>query len=333
MHRPSVHSADMLAVRSTSAHHDYGVFVMGTPPPLSLLPPMQQGAQQQLQRIELLVKIQQYDNARMQLREGSFKSLRSDLRYEAEYRGVEPEVSQQLASWVSQRQCVAGRVHRGGWSGANADVLAGCDHMERSTYTEVIRIALHRRLHCAWTNSTSTCLAIAASSVADLSSCCQLQTTCWTRHSCPAFYTGLHCLPSCVRLHRVVYDSGMLKAASTAHTGSRFLLSLLLLSLLILLLSCSWRATSWRVWSDSTGSCMARKPWTPSVKASSSYRRSYSSWWTQRSHPSSDHPLCYRGRSPVNWQHTSAVWSHTCCGTPHKTPQGTQHNRGPPPQQ
>lgn len=64
---------------------------------------MQQGAQQQLQRIELLVKIQQYDNARMQLREGSFKSLRSDLRYEAEYRGVEPEVRQQLASWVSQQ--------------------------------------------------------------------------------------------------------------------------------------------------------------------------------------------------------------------------------------
>jgi len=53
-----------------------------------------QGAQQQLQRIELLVKIQQYDNARMQLRQGSFKSLRSDLRYESEYRGVEPEVGE-----------------------------------------------------------------------------------------------------------------------------------------------------------------------------------------------------------------------------------------------
>lgn len=51
-----------------------------------------QGAQQQLQRIELLVKIQQFDNARMALRQGSFKSLRSDLRYESEYRGVQPEV-------------------------------------------------------------------------------------------------------------------------------------------------------------------------------------------------------------------------------------------------
>lgn len=53
-----------------------------------------QGAQQQLQRIELLVKIQQFDNARMALRQGSFKSLRSDLRYESEYRGVQPEVRQ-----------------------------------------------------------------------------------------------------------------------------------------------------------------------------------------------------------------------------------------------
>lgn len=67
-----------------------------------------QGAQQQLQRIELLVKIQQYDNARMQLRQGSFKSLRSDLRYESEYRGVQPEVREQLASWVSQLMTEAG---------------------------------------------------------------------------------------------------------------------------------------------------------------------------------------------------------------------------------
>lgn len=55
-----------------------------------------QGAQQQLQRVELLVKIQQYDNARMQLREGSFKSLRSDLRYESDYRGVQQEVRKEL---------------------------------------------------------------------------------------------------------------------------------------------------------------------------------------------------------------------------------------------
>jgi hypothetical protein len=55
-----------------------------------------QGMQQQLQRIELLVKIQQYGNARMQLREGSFKSLRSDLRYDSEYRGVQPGVRRTL---------------------------------------------------------------------------------------------------------------------------------------------------------------------------------------------------------------------------------------------
>lgn len=67
-----------------------------------------QGAQQQLQRIELLVSIQQYDNARMQLRQGSFKSLRSDLRYESEYRGVQPEVGCELtgmrrvAPWLVQ---------------------------------------------------------------------------------------------------------------------------------------------------------------------------------------------------------------------------------------
>lgn len=53
-----------------------------------------QDAQQQLQRIELLVKIGQYDNARMQLREGSFKSLRMDLAFGQEmYRIVKPEVT------------------------------------------------------------------------------------------------------------------------------------------------------------------------------------------------------------------------------------------------
>ena len=43
------------------------------------------------------MKIQQYGNARMQLRQGSFKSLRSDLRYESEYRGVTPEVSSKIS--------------------------------------------------------------------------------------------------------------------------------------------------------------------------------------------------------------------------------------------
>lgn len=65
-----------------------------------------QGVQQQLQRIELLVKIQQYDTARMQLRQGSFKSLRSDLRYESEYRGVQPEVR---AHTVVQLNALRGR--------------------------------------------------------------------------------------------------------------------------------------------------------------------------------------------------------------------------------
>jgi hypothetical protein len=54
---------------------------------------MVQGALQQLQRIELLVKIDQYDNARMALRQGSFQSLRMDLGYGQEmYRVVKPQV-------------------------------------------------------------------------------------------------------------------------------------------------------------------------------------------------------------------------------------------------
>lgn len=72
----------------------------GTQDPGSALASRFTGMQQQLQRIELLVKIQQYGNARMQLREGSFKSLRSDLRYESEYRGVQPGVSRSIVEGV-----------------------------------------------------------------------------------------------------------------------------------------------------------------------------------------------------------------------------------------
>jgi hypothetical protein len=114
-------------------------------PPLSLLPPLEQGAQQQLQRIELLVKIQQYDNARMQLREGSFKSLRSDLRYEAEYRGVEPEVRQPLASWVSQPLCAVSRVQRGGRSDARTaliDCHQGPTWCAAHTHTTILWLAV-----------------------------------------------------------------------------------------------------------------------------------------------------------------------------------------------
>lgn len=74
----------------------------GTQDPGDALAARFTGAQQQLQRIELLVKIQQYDNARMQLRQGSFKSLRSDLRYESEYRGVEPELARGIIDNVEK---------------------------------------------------------------------------------------------------------------------------------------------------------------------------------------------------------------------------------------
>eukprot|EP00878_Enallax_costatus_P045602 GHUV01055024.1.p1 GENE.GHUV01055024.1~~GHUV01055024.1.p1 ORF type:complete len:153 (+),score=30.38 GHUV01055024.1:224-682(+) len=64
----------------------------GTQEPTSVLSGRFLDAQQQLQRIELLIKIGQYDNARMQLREGSFKNLRMDLAFGQEmYRVVKPE--------------------------------------------------------------------------------------------------------------------------------------------------------------------------------------------------------------------------------------------------
>jgi hypothetical protein len=64
-----------------------------------------QAAQQQLRRIELLVKIQQYDTARLQLREGSFQTLRMDLGYGQEmYRVVSPTVSVLHANWLLPRR-------------------------------------------------------------------------------------------------------------------------------------------------------------------------------------------------------------------------------------
>lgn len=61
------------------------------------------GALQQLQRIELLVKIDQYDNARMALRQGSFQSLRMDLGYGQEmYRVVKPQVVREVIEGVEQ---------------------------------------------------------------------------------------------------------------------------------------------------------------------------------------------------------------------------------------
>ena len=58
------------------------------------MPPFEpQAVQAQLQRCELLVRIGQYDNARMQLREGAFKTLRLDLGYGQEmYRLVSQQV-------------------------------------------------------------------------------------------------------------------------------------------------------------------------------------------------------------------------------------------------
>jgi hypothetical protein len=66
------------------------------PPP----PPRAQAVQAQLQRCELLVKIGQFDGARMQLREGAFKSLRLDLGYGQEmYRLVPEKVRRWGGAW------------------------------------------------------------------------------------------------------------------------------------------------------------------------------------------------------------------------------------------
>ena len=52
-----------------------------------------QGAREQLQRVELLAKLGQYDEARLQLRRGSFASLRLDLGYGSEaYRVIRDSV-------------------------------------------------------------------------------------------------------------------------------------------------------------------------------------------------------------------------------------------------
>jgi hypothetical protein len=59
-----------------------------------------QAVQAQLQRCELLVRIGQYDNARMQLREGAFKTLRLDLGY-----------GQEMYRLVSQQVCAPSRLH------------------------------------------------------------------------------------------------------------------------------------------------------------------------------------------------------------------------------
>ena len=77
-----------------------------------LPPPSSQAVQAQLQRCELLVKINQYDNARMQLREGAFSKLRLDLGYGQEmYRLVSEKVRRGAGGWVG----VGG--WWGGWTG------------------------------------------------------------------------------------------------------------------------------------------------------------------------------------------------------------------------
>lgn len=51
-------------------------------PPTPLPPPTTtQAAQAQLQRVALLARVGEYDNARLQLRDGAFKTLRLDLGY------------------------------------------------------------------------------------------------------------------------------------------------------------------------------------------------------------------------------------------------------------
>ncbi|KAI8466960.1 MAG: hypothetical protein J3K34DRAFT_47535 [Monoraphidium minutum] len=62
-----------------------------------------EAVQAQLQRCELLVKIGQYDNARMQLREGAFKTLRMDLGYGQEmYRLVSQTMARDVVEGVEK---------------------------------------------------------------------------------------------------------------------------------------------------------------------------------------------------------------------------------------
>ncbi|KAF8064635.1 hypothetical protein HT031_003436 [Scenedesmus sp. PABB004] len=60
-------------------------------------------AAEQLGRIELLARAGEYDNARLQLREGSFKSLRQDLAYGQELtRVVSPAVVREVVEGIER---------------------------------------------------------------------------------------------------------------------------------------------------------------------------------------------------------------------------------------
>lgn len=105
-----------------------------------------QGVQQQLQRIELLVKLEQYDEARMALREGSFKSLRMDLGYGQEmYRAVKPQVR------VWRHAHIDWRAHNCSSSITSKLPLTAAQHLQCSLVTaicntlRVARASLHNK--------------------------------------------------------------------------------------------------------------------------------------------------------------------------------------------
>eukprot|EP00879_Flechtneria_rotunda_P014373 GHRR01015017.1.p1 GENE.GHRR01015017.1~~GHRR01015017.1.p1 ORF type:complete len:209 (+),score=62.14 GHRR01015017.1:150-776(+) len=77
--------------------------LFGSEQPTAALSSRLTAAVQQLQRIELLTKINQYDNARMLLRSGSFKTLRMDLGYGQEmYKVIQPEAVRAVVDGIEQ---------------------------------------------------------------------------------------------------------------------------------------------------------------------------------------------------------------------------------------
>jgi len=94
--------------------------LFGEEDPRTALSQRFESVQAQLQRCQLLVKINQYDNARMQLREGAFKSLRMDLGYGQEMYRLVPE---KVGAWLLCGCAVLTFGKEGG-------LLASCAHVD-----------------------------------------------------------------------------------------------------------------------------------------------------------------------------------------------------------
>lgn len=122
-----------------------------------------QAAEQQLSRVELLVKLEQHDEARLVLRQGAFSSLRMDLGYGQEvFRVLQPQVrgchcvaSMQPCCMHARAQtcvlgaaCVLRRTH--GLILLHALVQTSCCGCRRARRTCALTPWLRRRLGVLW---------------------------------------------------------------------------------------------------------------------------------------------------------------------------------------